>query len=308
MASHPEPPATGRLLWQVTTKWRAAVDRALAPLGLTHAQYALLGSLYGLWLSGERPSQRELADAAGLEPIYVSKLTRALERSGLLERRAHPGDPRARQLTLTEHGTTVVRQAVSIVHGLQEELTAPIGGTGGRRNRDLVHTLRALLGTPPDPTEIDTNGSDAMPPTPTLTGQDIGEAQGALSGLLDATLAGSGTSSTEYIILRVIAYRGPWTAADALRDYLAGQPQLRLGPDDAAGLLGGLERRGLVDGVASGGPVALTDEGTRLLGEVGEQVQAVTRRLYADIDADDLATAHRVLIEVTERANRLRER
>jgi hypothetical protein len=33
----------------------------------------------------------------------------------------------------------------------------------------------------------------------------------------------------------------------------------------------------------------------------------VTRRLYADLDPDDLATAHRVLIEVTERANRLRD-
>ena len=73
--------ATGRLLWRVTTRWRAAVDRAVAPLGLTHAQYTLLGSLYGLSRSGTRPSQRELADYAGLEPIYVSKLVRALESS-----------------------------------------------------------------------------------------------------------------------------------------------------------------------------------------------------------------------------------
>ena len=32
----------------------------------------------------------------------------------------------------------------------------------------------------------------------------------------------------------------------------------------------------------------------------------LTQRLYADLDPDDLATAHRVLVEVTQRANRLR--
>ena len=73
-----ENPTPGYLLWRLTTKMRAAVDRGLAPLGLTHAQYSLLASLYGYSLSGAQPSQRELADWTGLEPIYVSKLARAL--------------------------------------------------------------------------------------------------------------------------------------------------------------------------------------------------------------------------------------
>ncbi|MEV6968929.1 MarR family transcriptional regulator [Hamadaea sp. NPDC051192] len=140
--------ATGRLLWQVTTRWRTAVDRAIAPLGLTHAQYALLGSLYGLTRAGQQPSQRELADAAGLEPIYVSKLIRSLESAGLVTRDAHPADTRARQLGLTDHGTEVLLAAVKIVHALQDELTAPIGGSSSERNRELIRTLRALLGGP----------------------------------------------------------------------------------------------------------------------------------------------------------------
>jgi DNA-binding MarR family transcriptional regulator len=143
----------GYLLWRTTTKWRAAVDRALSPLGLTHAQYTLLASLYGISRTGAQPSQRELADFAGLEPLYVSKLARALEQSGLLARTEHPADPRAVQLTLTEHGTDVARSAMTIVHTLQEELTAPIGGTAGQRNRELVNTLKALLGITPAPPE-----------------------------------------------------------------------------------------------------------------------------------------------------------
>jgi hypothetical protein len=34
---------------------------------------------------------------------------------------------------------------------------------------------------------------------------------------------------------------------------------------------------------------------------------AVTMRLYADLDPGELETAHRVLAEVTERARRLRQ-
>ena len=142
---------TGYLLWRLTTKWRAAVDRAVAPLGLTHAQYSLLASLYGLTRTGAQPSQRELADFSGLEPIFVSKLVRALEGAGLVERTEHPDDSRARQLALTEDGHAVVREAIGVVHALQDELVAPIGGSGSRRHHEFVRTLRTLLDAPHEP-------------------------------------------------------------------------------------------------------------------------------------------------------------
>src|SRR5437667_225541 len=70
-------PTTGSLVWRLSMRWRAAVDRAVAPLGLTHAQFVVLASLYGLACRGTRPSQRELADFTGLEPVYVSRLAKA---------------------------------------------------------------------------------------------------------------------------------------------------------------------------------------------------------------------------------------
>ena len=119
-----EQPTTGYLVWRLALKWRAAVDRAVRPLGLTHAQYSLLASLFGQSRQGIQPSQRELADITGLEPVYVSKLARALERSGLVERLDHPADPRAFSL----------------------RLTAPIGGPRSVRARQLSDTLQTLLG------------------------------------------------------------------------------------------------------------------------------------------------------------------
>jgi DNA-binding MarR family transcriptional regulator len=128
-------------------RWRVAVDRALAPLGLTHAQYVLLASLYGLDRAGQQPSQRELADQTGLEALYVSKLARALDADGLIERTRDPADTRTVRLTLTGHGREVVRPAITKVGKLLDQLLAPLGD---ERTDVLVRELTLLLDTPLD--------------------------------------------------------------------------------------------------------------------------------------------------------------
>jgi DNA-binding MarR family transcriptional regulator len=160
MTSHEAGPTPGFLVWRLSMKWRAAVDRAVAPLGLTHAQYSLLASLRGLQRSGQRPSQRELADYTGIDAIYVSKLARALEVGGLVERATDPADTRAVRLTLSDKGIEVVDRAIRIVHDLLEQLTAPLGGTTGRRTRSLMRDLEALLAVPflnPEPIDPEPN-------------------------------------------------------------------------------------------------------------------------------------------------------
>ena len=138
-------PTLGYLFWRITLKWVAAVDRVVAPFGLTHAQYSLLASLYGLSRAGQRPSQRELADHTGLEPMFVSKLARVLERSGLIERDVHPADPRAVQLRMTTRGIEVVEPAIAAVAGLQDQHLAALGGTRSKRSRELRAMLEVLL-------------------------------------------------------------------------------------------------------------------------------------------------------------------
>ncbi|MFF9065397.1 MarR family winged helix-turn-helix transcriptional regulator [Streptomyces sp. NPDC014891] len=142
---------TGFLVWRLSMKWRVAVDRAVAPLGLTHAQYVVMASLYGMSRAGLRPSQRGLADRTGMEPLYVSKLARALEASGLLDRTRDPGDPRAMQLSLTERGTDVTRRAITVVQGLLDQLLEPLGGRTGPRAREFTRELATLLDAPLDP-------------------------------------------------------------------------------------------------------------------------------------------------------------
>ncbi|WP_371649179.1 MULTISPECIES: MarR family winged helix-turn-helix transcriptional regulator [unclassified Streptomyces] len=144
-------PTPGFLVWRLANKWRVAVDRAVAPLGLTHAQYSVVASLHGMQRAGERPSQRQLADHTGLEALYVSKLARALESAGLIERTRDPRDPRAVQLALTEQGTAVTRQAIAVVQELHQQLLEPLGGLDAARTRAFTDELRTLLDAPLGP-------------------------------------------------------------------------------------------------------------------------------------------------------------
>ena len=157
MSTNPEGATPGFLVWRLSMKWRVAVDRAVAPLGLTHAQYSLVASLYGMHRTGLRPSQRQLADHTGLEPLYVSKLARALEAAGLVERTRDPTDPRAVRLTLTDQGREVTRRAIGIVHGLLEQLLTPLGGLDAPRTKAFSRELATLLDVPLDlPTKNET--------------------------------------------------------------------------------------------------------------------------------------------------------
>ncbi|MGF7239339.1 MAG: MarR family winged helix-turn-helix transcriptional regulator [Frankia sp.] len=151
MRKTPTGPTPGALVWRLSIKWRVAVDRALGPLGLTHAQYVLLTSLFGIQHAGLGPSQRELADHTGLEALYVSKLARTLEAGGLIERTRDPEDTRTVRLALTDRGREVVRPAIATVQVLLDRLLEPLGGLDDPRTSAFVGELTALLDAPLDP-------------------------------------------------------------------------------------------------------------------------------------------------------------
>lgn len=138
----------GYLVWRLSMRWRAEMDAALAPHGLTQAQYSVLAPLYSMTRGGARPSQRELADLTGLDAVYVSKLVRALEREGFVARAVSAADPRAVELSLTEHGAATLSEAVRTVHAVRETLTSPLGGNDGERTAELAGLLLELLESP----------------------------------------------------------------------------------------------------------------------------------------------------------------
>jgi DNA-binding MarR family transcriptional regulator len=298
-----EGPTMGFLVWRLSLRWRGAVDRALAPLGLTHAQYSLLASLYGLSRAGARPSQRELSDFSGLEPMYVSKLARSLERAGVLERAGNPADPRAVQLTLTPRGVDLGARAVARVLELQEEVTRPLGGPRSPRSRQLARDLLTLLGEGPqhpqdaqDTGEKDEMDDQKLP----VSGQVIGEAQKAIEPLLGQILNEVGTTFPAWVTLNTLAIRGSAIEREVLVRSVAGGLNADL-PFVREQVVDRLAADGLVH-ERPGALVELTPAGKELHGRIQARIAANGRRLYADLDPDELATTRRVLVEVTRRA------
>lgn len=145
-------PSTGFLVWHLSLRWQVELSRALAPLGITHSDYALLASLSACERAGTRPSQRELADTSGLEPMHVSKLVRALAERGFVRREPHPTDPRAVQLSLTPAGADVVEAGREVVVRLDAARLDAIGGPQSARARELRASLRDLLAAARAPT------------------------------------------------------------------------------------------------------------------------------------------------------------
>lgn len=102
----------GFLLWQAANQWQRQLRAALDPLGVTHVQFVLLAGLAWLEHRGEAPTQVRLAGFCRTDAMMTSQVVRAIERSGLVERRRHPTDSRARLLRLTPQGVEVLNQAM----------------------------------------------------------------------------------------------------------------------------------------------------------------------------------------------------
>lgn len=120
--SHFEGPeqSPGFLLWQVSTKWRRAIETALATLNLTHPQFVLLTSLGWLTLHHVDITQVELARHCGTDVNMTSQILRSLEQKGYIERHRRKNDERSKIPKLTEKGAKLVEQAIPLVEKVDD--------------------------------------------------------------------------------------------------------------------------------------------------------------------------------------------
>jgi DNA-binding MarR family transcriptional regulator len=138
--SLPPNDSPGLLLWRATLHWQRQITAALKPLDLTHVQFVLLASTWWLTsVAGETPSQRQVAEHAGTDPMMTSQVLRTLEAKGLITRAEHPDDSRARALSVTRRGNTLARKALTVVEAADAEFFAAAGDQAA-----LLTVLRRL--------------------------------------------------------------------------------------------------------------------------------------------------------------------
>ena len=83
-------------------------------------------------LTEEKPNGvtlKELAEAMKLAPATVSELVESLVKKNFLQRVQNPEDRRAVQITLTEHGQTLLDESIKHVENLCEKLLSGLSTT-----------------------------------------------------------------------------------------------------------------------------------------------------------------------------------
>ncbi len=138
-----------------------------------------------------------------------------------------------------------------------------------------------------------------MTTAPTLTGQDIGQAEKATRAVLDSLLARTGTTFHRWVALNLTATGGGRMERDAVVRRMAFG--LKIEEAAASAAVGELVELGLT--TANGGEIVLTPVGTARFEQIRDGIAAITERLYGGLPVEDLVTARRVLAAVTERAN-----
>jgi len=140
-----------------------------------------------------------------------------------------------------------------------------------------------------------------------LYGQDIGQAQRATSAILGVVLAEHRTTSDGWGVLNALATGACPSERERLVPTLAGV--LATGPAAVEAEIDDAEVAGLVriapapDGDPGAVRVELTPAGRARHRSLQEDIDRVARELYSGIPEADLAAAHRVLAEVTVRAD-----
>lgn len=141
-----------------------------------------------------------------------------------------------------------------------------------------------------------------MPTTPTLNGQVLGEAEHAARAVLDRLLARTGNTFHHWVALNFTAVSG----GSVDRDQLIGRMTGALKIDESV-VLAAIEDLTASDLLkipsSDGSRIVLTTAGQARHSQLRAAIAETTARLYADLPADDLATAGRVLTIITARAN-----
>jgi len=113
----------GQLLGETARAWRAALDRRLAPVGLSGARWRVL---LHLARTDVPLSQKELAHRIGIEgPTLVALLDRMVQ-DQWVERRPSDSDRRSNTVHLTARARRTIRRIEATAAALREELLSGV--------------------------------------------------------------------------------------------------------------------------------------------------------------------------------------
>ena len=136
---------------------------------------------------------------------------------------------------------------------------------------------------------------------PTLSPRVIGQAEKTLNAILDRLLAGTGLTEPQWVILTLAVTDGGPAEPDKFARMVAGA--LKISETEARARVGDMVTAQLLQVTGEAPAVTVTGAGRQLHGRISATTAQVIQRLWDGLPAADLATAGRMLVIITERAN-----
>lgn len=130
--------STGLLFARVYNAWHGRVKKALQKVELTHPQFIILTSLGYLELQQDLVTQVNLAAFSDMDVMTVSQVLKLLLKKGLVERREHPQDSRAKVVFLTDIGRERMNQALPLVEAIDQTYFGQLDSQVSDFNRLLL--------------------------------------------------------------------------------------------------------------------------------------------------------------------------
>ncbi len=119
--------------------------------GLTPARFDLLVIVYARWEFQKRlydaPAQTDLCRVLGVTAPTVSRMVRSLEEHGIVRRFRNPVDRRTKQVTLTEEGLALFREAFDHVFAkprFDRAYQSAFGGPSARISRTVLRLKESV--------------------------------------------------------------------------------------------------------------------------------------------------------------------
>ena len=119
LASHRVPSHLARRFHQICLGVTAEI---LEDEDITPIQWAVIAAI----LEEPGTGQKHIAKRVGVDPVALGQMIDALEKNGMVERRADPQDRRGRQLFLTQHGMKTRHRLRPTMREAQDRLLEPL--------------------------------------------------------------------------------------------------------------------------------------------------------------------------------------
>jgi len=117
----------GYYLWQSSMRWHKVMNQELQKLSLTYTQYIILFTINRLNETSSSITQVSIASVCCIDTMMVSKVLKTLVNKKLVSRKESPNDTRAKLVSLTSTGTSLLTQAMVSIELVDEQFFDALG-------------------------------------------------------------------------------------------------------------------------------------------------------------------------------------